>query len=150
MIDIEEIETLARLATPGPWSVDSESVDKFDRLYVAKGIAGDLQGRILEVFANCLVTSDEERYVNAAFTAAANPATILALIAEVRALRDESARLNFMLENDAFTVQCNRDGSILQYQLMTQDEDENYHVLHDEHRFYNTERDAIDAARGEK
>jgi hypothetical protein len=81
---------------------------------------------------------------------AMDPEGMLALIAEVRALREESARLNFMLENDAFTVQCNRDGSILQYQLMTQDEDENYHVLHDEHRFYNTERDAIDAARGEK
>lgn len=77
-------------------------------------------------------------------------ATALALIAEVRALREESARLDFMLENDAFTVRCNRDGSILQYQLMTQDEDENYHVLHHEHRFYNTERDAIDAARKEK
>lgn len=81
---------------------------------------------------------------------AATPTNVLALIAEVRALREESARLDFMLANDAFTVRCNRDGSILQYQLMTQDEDENYHVLHDEHRFYNTERDAIDAARGAK
>lgn len=58
----------------------------------------------------------------------------------------DSERLDFMLDNKAFTVRCNRDGSITQYQLMTQDEDENYHVLHDEHRFYNTERDAIDAA----
>ncbi|WCM21382.1 hypothetical protein NDK50_08020 [Paraburkholderia bryophila] len=68
---------------------------------------------------------------------------------EVVRLREDSARLDFMLDNDAFTVRCNRDGSILQYQLMTQDEDENYHVLHDEHRFYNTEREAIDAARKE-
>jgi hypothetical protein len=68
------------------------------------------------------------------------------VVAERDALLAESARLDFMLANDAFTVRCNRDGSILQYQLMTQDEDENYHVLHDEHRFYNTERDAIDAA----
>lgn len=58
----------------------------------------------------------------------------------------DTKRLDFMLEHDAFTVRCNRDGSILQYQLMTQDEDENYHVLHDEHRFFNSERDAIDAA----
>jgi hypothetical protein len=58
----------------------------------------------------------------------------------------DTARLDFMLANDAFTVRCNRDGSIMQCQLMTQDEDENYHVLHDELRFYNTERDAIDAA----
>jgi len=75
------------------------------------------------------------------------PGVVAELIAEVRRLREESTRLDFMLENDAFTVRCNRDGSILQYQLMTQDEDENYHVLHDEHRFFNTERDAIDAAR---
>jgi len=60
----------------------------------------------------------------------------------------DTDRLDFMLANDAFTVRCNRDGSILQYQLMTQDEDENYHVLHDEHRFYNGEREAIDAAIG--
>jgi hypothetical protein len=58
----------------------------------------------------------------------------------------DTERLDFMLSSSAFTVLCNRDGSILQYQLMTQDEDENYHVLHDEHRFFNTERDAIDAA----
>lgn len=68
------------------------------------------------------------------------------VVAECERLRADTARLDFMLANDAFTVRCNRDGSILQYQLMTQDEDENYHVLHDEHRFYNTERDAIDAA----
>jgi hypothetical protein len=85
-----------------------------------------------------------------AFRDAANPAAILALIAEVRALREESLRLDFVLANDAFTVRCNRDGSILQYQLMTQDEDENYQVLHDEHRFYNTEREAIDAARAKE
>lgn len=59
---------------------------------------------------------------------------------------DDTTRLNFMLQSDAFAVRCNRDGSILQYQLMTQDEDENYHVLHDEFRFYNSEREAIDAA----
>jgi hypothetical protein len=58
----------------------------------------------------------------------------------------DTERLDFMLANSAFTVRCNRDGSILQYQLMTQDEDENYHVLHNERRFYNTEREAIDAA----
>jgi len=68
------------------------------------------------------------------------------LQAATRDALDDTARLDFMLANDAFTVPCNRDGSIKQYQLMTQDEDENYHVLHNEQRFYNTEREAIDAA----
>lgn len=71
---------------------------------------------------------------------------IARLTAELEAAKRDTDRLDFMLSNDAFTVTCNRDGSILQYQLMTQDEDENYHVLHNERRFYNTERDAIDAA----
>lgn len=68
------------------------------------------------------------------------------LQAATRDALDDTARLDFMLANDAFTVLCNRDGSIKKYQLMTQDEDENYHVLHNEQRFYNAERDAIDAA----
>lgn len=67
------------------------------------------------------------------------------LTLENQRLRVDATRLDFMLDNDAFTVLCNRDGSIKQYQLMTQDEDENYHVLHNERRFYNTEREAIDA-----
>lgn len=142
MIDIDEIETLARLATPGPWAIDSDSVNKYDRLYVAKGSTGDLQGRVLEVFANCLVTSDEERYVNAAFIAAANPATILALIAEVRALRADAERYRWLRQQPNDTTAPRID--VVQWQEMDESANEGHGLRLDE-------LDAtIDAARGAK
>ena len=59
-------------------------------------------------------------------------------------------RLDWMLEKSAFMVWTKRDGSILQCQAYTQDEDEEYHVLSGEHRYFNTPREAIDAARGQE
>ena len=59
----------------------------------------------------------------------------------------DATRLDFLIEKDAFIVWTDRDGSIRQCQLLTQDEDENYHVLSGEHRYFNTPREAIDAAR---
>lgn len=58
----------------------------------------------------------------------------------------DAERLDWVLNNDAFMVWTKRDGSILQCQAYTQDEDEEYHVLSGEHRYFNTPRDAIDAA----
>jgi hypothetical protein len=59
---------------------------------------------------------------------------------------DDTKRLDFMLQKDAFTVLTVRDGTIRQYQLMNQDEDEDFHVLSGEHRYFNSPREAIDAA----
>ncbi|MGA3803741.1 hypothetical protein ACI2T7_03560 [Ralstonia nicotianae] len=58
----------------------------------------------------------------------------------------DGERLDWMLDKDAFMVWTKRDGSILQCQAYTQDEDEEYHVLSGEHRYFNTPREAIDAA----
>jgi hypothetical protein len=91
-IDLEKLETLAKAATPGPWAVDEECLADRGRLYVAKGSPGNLRGRILEVFMNCLVR-DEGRARNAAIIAAANPAAILELCAEVRRLRESVDKL---------------------------------------------------------
>lgn len=88
MIDIENLEALAKTATPGPWTVDEECLAERDRLYVAKGKPGNLRGRILEVFANCLVRH-AGRADNAKFIAAANPKAILEMAAEIRRLRTE-------------------------------------------------------------
>lgn len=88
MVDIEELERLAKAATPGPWAVDEECLERHERLYVAKGSEGNLLGRILEVFENCLVRG-KQRVANAEYIAAANPAAILELVAEVRQLRED-------------------------------------------------------------
>lgn len=58
----------------------------------------------------------------------------------------DSERLDFILAEEAFVVWAMRDGSIRQCQLLTQDEDERYWVLSGAFRFFNTEREAIDAA----
>lgn len=77
MTNIDELERLAKAATPGPWcdrgfgSIQPEIGGSLVAVTVTKG--GCLPGYV----------------ENAAFIAAANPAAILALIAEVRALREK-------------------------------------------------------------
>lgn len=58
----------------------------------------------------------------------------------------EAERLDWLIEKQAWIHFTKRDGSILQCRVWTQDEDENYHVLSGEGRFFNTPREAIDAA----
>lgn len=94
-LDLEKLERLAKAATPGPWAVDDESTQDFGRLYVAKGRTGKLLGRIAEVFENCLVRDKAERESNAQFIAAARNA-LPALIARIRELEQDAARLDFI------------------------------------------------------
>lgn len=56
--------------------------------------------------------------------------------------KKDQVRLDFVLNNDAFKVTL-RNGK---FQLMTQDEDENYLVLSGDDKSFLTVRDAIDAA----
>jgi hypothetical protein len=80
MTNLDELERLAKAATPGPWcdrgfgSIQPESGGSLVAVTVTKG--------------GCLPDYVE----NSAFIAAANPAAILALIAEVRALREDAER----------------------------------------------------------
>lgn len=59
----------------------------------------------------------------------------------------DTARLNFVLDNSAFicTVPASKNHGAA-YQLMTQDEDEDYHVISGEGVMYRTKREAIDVA----
>ncbi|MGY6240580.1 hypothetical protein ACW910_24360 (plasmid) [Burkholderia ambifaria] len=64
--------------------------------------------------------------------------------------RDEvtdTERLDWLIEQQAWIQWTVRDGSIRQCQVFDQDEDENYHILSGEDRYFNTPREAIDAAR---
>jgi hypothetical protein len=94
MIDLDKLEALAKDATPGPWHWVNRETDE-------PRSAGEWNSslRTVEVFPTQLVgplpkfiveadeICDENMEANADFIAAANPATILALIAEVRSLR---------------------------------------------------------------
>lgn len=62
------------------------------------------------------------------------------------ALRQETARLDYVLQAGAFISWSLRDGTIRECQVMVQNEDEDYEYPAGEHRFFNTEREAIDAA----
>lgn len=89
MIDIDELEALAKAATPGPWRGDRiDGTVKYDI------VAGDYPNGEYTVVCHgdngnaCnggygFASAENEDYV-----LAANPVAILALIAEVRALRE--------------------------------------------------------------
>ncbi|SAJ95525.1 hypothetical protein UA18_02430 [Burkholderia multivorans] len=70
--------------------------------------------------------------------------------AELRAALEAAAadteRLDFLIDRQAWVQWAMRDGSIRQCQVYDQDEDENYHILSGDDRYFNTPRDAIDAA----
>jgi hypothetical protein len=59
----------------------------------------------------------------------------------------DSERLDYMVRSDAFFMRKLADSGAITYQLVTQDEDENYvNLSGGEHRFFGTPREAIDAA----
>lgn len=75
-IDLDHLEVAAKAATPGPWRVDCPRKN-------ARIKSGDMF--VMESYAANAVRLDAD----AAFIAAANPETILALIRELRELRQE-------------------------------------------------------------
>jgi hypothetical protein len=77
-----------------------------------------------------------------AYYRAANPKAILALIVRIESLAADAERLDFVIDNSAFICTINES----MYQLMTQDEDEDYHVISGEGEAFRTKRAAIDAA----
>ena len=87
-MDCSELRRLAEAATGGRWVTDGEYVNEHGNLTYAY-VAHEDGGRIAEALANCLVKTDEQCRTNAAFIAAANPAAVLALIAEIDGLREE-------------------------------------------------------------
>lgn len=77
--DLDELERAAMAATPGPWCVCERSYSIFssDRLIV------DEEGREIASLIDNTDTGISDP-LNAAFIAAANPATILALLSRLR------------------------------------------------------------------
>ena len=80
MTDIDKLEALAKAATPGPWRSESCGVDDCWCEVV------NCDAREEGVSGSGALSKCDARYI-----AEANPATVLALIAEVRALRNAAA-----------------------------------------------------------
>jgi hypothetical protein len=58
----------------------------------------------------------------------------------------DSERLDWLIDRQAWIQWTVRDGSIRQCQVYDQDEDEEYHILSGDDRYFDTPRAAIDAA----
>ncbi|OBR52349.1 ead/Ea22-like family protein [Paraburkholderia tropica] len=86
MTDLDKLEELAEAATPGPWRAESCGIDDCWCEVV------NCDSREEGVSGSGALSKRDARYI-----AAANPATILTLIAEVRALRTQL---------HDFTTQC--------------------------------------------
>lgn len=71
---------------------------------------------------------------------------IAAKDAEIARLQGDARRLDYILQNDAFKHATRTDAGGVAYQLMAQDEDEDYTVLSGADKFFASPRAAIDAA----
>jgi hypothetical protein len=86
MIDIDKLEMLAKAATPGPWH--SPGLGEVHDDHNDKVILDVCWQEVGVPFEDSFSGGRQD---DAHFVAAANPAAIIALIAEVRALRDAAA-----------------------------------------------------------
>jgi hypothetical protein len=88
MIDLKYLETLAKAATPGPWEDLSNHPDHL-RGTINKGSKHIAGCSWFETWREEQYVSVEEALANAAYIAAANPAVMLELIAELRREREK-------------------------------------------------------------
>lgn len=87
MTDTNKLKELAERATPGPWVVDAQ---QSGAIFNIESESGDqCVAMSQENPAPTRLEMNEQRRVNAAFIAAANPKAILGLIAEVERLKEE-------------------------------------------------------------
>lgn len=68
------------------------------------------------------------------------------VLAQPPSLMKDSQRLKFVMSKRAFLNTTVTDAGVTVYQLWNQDEDENFHTLSGDARFFPNYRDAIDAA----
>ena len=73
--------------------------------------------------------------------------TLNAALANAERAEPDTQRLDFMFLYDAFLSRTKTDADTIAYQLLAQDEDEDYVVLSGEDKFFPTGRAAVDAAR---
>lgn len=110
MIDIDKIESLAKAATPGPWRGD-----RFDGTVKYDIVAGDYPNGAYTIICHgdngnaCDGGYGFTSAENEAYVLAANPDTILALVAEVRRLREDAERYRWLRDK---TIQDKRKAPV--------------------------------------
>ena len=97
-------------------------------------------------YSKPIVSKDNERFIRNIMPLYYHPSTSALDSVREEARSEERERLTFVLEHDAFIVRRNADSGNKVYQLWTQDEDEEYSVLHGKDEFYPTTVEAVDAA----
>ena len=107
-MNTEELKRLAEAATPGPWGYDYDDQDHDTCIGI---LWGTNHYAIATIPYNGQV-SDEKVTATGNYIAAANPAAILALIAEVDSLRDEVNGLTGEIERERkrLDFSLNREG----------------------------------------
>jgi len=108
IMNTEELKRLAQAATPGPWAYTKDSKDFPVNGYVTVRDC---------IYSVCVlpyegIRTDDRVTDNGAYIAAANPAAILALIAEIDSLRDQVNGLTGELESERkrLDFSLNREG----------------------------------------
>ena len=91
VIDLDALEKLADEATPGPWKIDRSYPNRLPGGISQDGTEGRAAITRFNAFAKPTQPFAER---NAAFIAAANPATIKALIAELKEARKLLTRID--------------------------------------------------------
>ncbi|CAH2910560.1 MAG: hypothetical protein CPSOU_1808 [uncultured Paraburkholderia sp.] len=105
MIEIDKLEALAKAAGGDEWTATDRIVwfgDGDSAMQVMNPVPAFIAHDNLGAWPDAIVAEDV-----AQFAAAMNPAAILALIAEVRALREDKARLDYL---EAHKTKDDRDG----------------------------------------
>ncbi|WP_054912163.1 ead/Ea22-like family protein [Pseudomonas sp. NBRC 111127] len=100
-IDRAKLRALAQAATGGQWVTEGEHINQHGHLLHVY-VAHENSGMIAQAFANCRVKTDAECRANAAFIASANPANILALLAEIERLHEHKQHLVDLREAHGF------------------------------------------------
>ena len=103
-MNIEELKRLAEAATPGPWEYQKDSKDFPVNGYVTVRDC---------IYSVCVlpyegIRADDRVTDNGRFIAAANPAAVLELIAEVDRLREDADDLTIALESSEKALKDSR------------------------------------------
>ncbi|HBD5443826.1 TPA: ead/Ea22-like family protein [Escherichia coli] len=103
-IDYQALREAAEKATKGSYIVGHTSVNQHGNLtgvFVCQKWKGEPGGVIAECHVNCLVETDVQAYANAEFIAAANPATMLVLLDELKHYKSREERVTKLVMDNS-------------------------------------------------